>query len=101
MAKRRVKGGKGMRGRSKVALALLAFVVVSAAVVWRRTVGMSNARELDRLAQRRIQLEAQRASLETDIREGASRSHIAPIAERRLDMHIATDSQLVFLPRTP
>jgi membrane protein implicated in regulation of membrane protease activity len=88
-----------MRGRSVVALVLLAFVLVAVAVVWRRTVGIANARELEQLTRRRLQLVAQRGKLLADIREAASRSHIAPIAERRLDMHIATDSQLVLLPR--
>ena len=96
MAKRR---RVAMRGRAVVALALCAFVLVAVAVVWRRTVGMSRGRELATLAQRRIELQAQRAKLESDIREGASRSRLAPLAERHLNMHVATDSQYVILPR--
>jgi cell division protein FtsL len=97
MAKRRVR----LRGRSIVALALLLFVLVAAAVVWRRATGIAAAREIERLAARRLELEAERGELEQDIREAASRSRIAPIAERRLEMRIATDSQLVLLPRQP
>jgi cell division protein FtsL len=82
-----------------VALVLCAFVLAAAAVVWRRTVGIARARELGALAQRRVELEAQRAKLEGDIREAASRSRVAPMAERRLNMHVATDSQYVILPR--
>jgi cell division protein FtsL len=87
------------RGRAVVALLCCAFVLAAAAVVWRRTVGMSRGRELDALAQRRVELLAQRAKLEGDIREAASRSRVAPVAERRLNMHVATDSQYVILPR--
>lgn len=97
MAKRRVR----LKGRSIVALVLLAFLLVAVAVVWRRTVGIATAREIDQLTQQRLQLEAQRGRLLADIREAASRSRLAPIAERRLDMHIATDTQLVILPRQP
>ena len=96
MAKRR---RVALRGRAVVALLLCTFVLAAAAVVWRRTVGMSRARELDALAQRRVELQARRAKLEGDIREGASRSRLAPMAERRLNMRVATDSQYVILPR--
>jgi cell division protein FtsL len=89
----------GSRGRAVVALLLCAFVLAAAAVVWRRTVGMSRGRALDALAQRRLELQAQRAKLEGDIRESASRARLAPQAERRLNMHVATDSQYVILPR--
>jgi cell division protein FtsL len=97
MAKRRVR----LRGRSIVALVLIGFLVVAIGVVWRRTVGVANAREIDRLSQRRLHLEGEKGKLEREIREAASRSRLAPIAERRLDMHVATDTQLVILPRTP
>ncbi|HEU4565548.1 MAG TPA: hypothetical protein VFS05_12890, partial [Gemmatimonadaceae bacterium] len=65
MAKRRVK----LKGRSIIALVLVAFLLVAVAVVWRRTVGIAGARELDQLAQRRLQLEAERGRLLADIRE--------------------------------
>ncbi|MDQ3697177.1 MAG: cell division protein FtsL [Gemmatimonadota bacterium] len=95
MAKRRVT----LRGRWIVAIVLAAFVFVAVGVVWRRTLGVAGAHELDALGQERRQLEAERGSLVADIREAASRSRIAPIAERRLEMRIPNDSQLVFLPR--
>ena len=98
MAKRR---RVALRGRAVVALLLCGFVLAAAAVVWRRTVGMRRGRELDVLAQRRVELEAHRAKLEGDIRETASRSRLAPLAERRLNMRVATDSQYVILPRAP
>ena len=101
MAKRRVGRSTRVRGRSAVAFALLAFRLVAVAVVWRRTIGIANGRELEQLAQRRLELEAQRTKLREDIREATSRARMAPVAERRLEMHVATDSQLVLLRRSP
>jgi hypothetical protein len=37
--------------------------------------------------------------LETAIREASSRTHLQPIAEQRLNMHIPTPDQQVLLPR--
>jgi cell division protein FtsB len=95
MAARRVT----RRGRTWVALALLGFVLVGAGVIWRRAAGIAQARELRELEQRRLQLEAQRAQLESDIRDVSSRSKLAPIVERRLDMHVPNDTQVVIIPR--
>jgi cell division protein FtsL len=94
-ARRRVKP----RGRSWLALALLAFVLVAIAIVWRRGVGMRQTREVEALLRQRLDLEAQRAGLEADIRAALSLARIAPLAERRLGMHVAADSQLVYLAR--
>lgn len=94
MAKRRVRP----RGRAIVAGVLGGFVLVATAVIYRRSDGMSRARELDLLQQRRLQLEGQRAALEGEIRASSSRVRLAPIAERKLGMHVAADSQFVILP---
>ncbi|MBC7789308.1 MAG: hypothetical protein H7Z74_05145 [Anaerolineae bacterium] len=75
-------------------------MLVAMAVIYRRSEGMSRARELDRLQERRLQLEGRRASLQGDIRAASSRVRLAPIAERKLGMRIATDSQYVILPST-
>ncbi len=88
-----------MRGRSVVALALLGFVLTSAAVIWRRAAGVERARELQALEQKRLQLLAQRAKLESDIREASSRSRLAPIVENRLRMRVPNDTQVRILPR--
>lgn len=96
MAKRRVEP----RGRTLVLCVLSCFVLVAMAVIYRRSEGMSRARELDRLQERRLQLEGRRASLQGDIRAASSRVRLAPIAERKLGMRIATDSQYVILPST-
>lgn len=94
MAKRRV----APRGRTVVLCILSCFVLVAMAVIYRRSEGMSRASELDRLQERRLQLEGQRAALQRDVRAASSRGRLAPIAERKLGMRIATDSQYVILP---
>ncbi len=94
MAKRRVKP----RGRTVALCILSCFVLVAMGVIYRRSEGMSGARELDSLQERRLQLEGQRAALQGDIRAASSRVRLAPIAERKLGMHIATDSQYIILP---
>lgn len=96
MASRRVAA----RGRTIVALALLGFVLIAAGVIWRRAAGVSRARELRALEQRRLQLESERAKLVSEIRDAASRGRLAAIAERRLNMHVPSDTQVVILPRT-
>jgi cell division protein FtsL len=95
MAKRRVSG----RGRSTVALLLLAFVLVSTVVIWRRTAGIQRARELRDLERARGDLLAERARLERDIRDASSRARLVPLAERRLGMHLPSDSEIVYLVR--
>ena len=88
-----------MRGRSLVALLLLGFVLVSAGVIWRRSLGLARAREESRLDERRVALEAERAKLEGDIRDATSRAKLARIAEERLHMRIPNDSQVIYLHR--
>jgi cell division protein FtsL len=95
MAKRRVKS----RGRSRLAVALVAFVLVAVIIVWRRAEGVEGERAIEQLAEHRRMLEAERARLESQIREAESLGRIGPIAERRLGMQIATDTVLVTLPR--
>jgi type II secretory pathway pseudopilin PulG len=87
------------RGRSLVALALLAFLIVAGLVVWRRTVGVAESREIAAMQKRVVELEAQRARLEGDIRDLSSRGRLAPLVERRLGMHVPNDTQVVILPR--
>ena len=96
MAKRRVAA----RGRARVALALFGFVLIAAGVIWRRTAGIARSREIRVLEQRRVQLESERAQLESDVRDLSSRSVLAPLVERRLDMHVPNDTQVVILQRS-
>lgn len=88
-----------VRGRSIVAILLVGFVLVTAGVVWRRSAGLSRARDETRLDQRRIALDAERAKLEGDIRDASSRARLAGVAEERLHMRIPNDSQVVYLRR--
>jgi cell division protein FtsL len=95
MAKRRVKG----RGRPIVALLLVGFVLVATGVIWRRSFGIAQSRELRELDKQRLELEAQKARLQGEIRDLSSRAKLAPIAEQRLNMHVPNDSQVIILPR--
>ena len=94
MANRRV----ARRGRSWVALALVGFVLVAAGVILRRSYGITEARAMRDLDRRRAQLTAERAQLESDIRDLSSRARLGPVAEQRLNMHVPHDSQVVILP---
>jgi cell division protein FtsL len=88
-----------MRGRSLVALVLIGFVLVATGVIWRRSFGNARAREQQRLEQQRGALEAERAKLEGDIRDASSRATLAKVAEERLNMHIPSDSLVIYLQR--
>ncbi len=90
---------RGPRGRVVVAAALVAFVLVGAAVVWRRVAGIANARELRALAAQRAQLVAERAALESAVRAAAGRARIGGVAEQRLGMRVPADTQVVILTR--
>jgi len=88
-----------MRGRSLVALVLVGFVLVATGVIWRRSFGNARAREQQRLEQQRAALEAERAKVEGDIRDASSRTSLAKVAEQRLNMHIPSDSLVIYLKR--
>ncbi len=88
-----------MRGRSVVFLALLGFFVVATGVIWRRSLGIAQARQLRELDERRTALEAQEAALEGAIRDASSRATLAPIAEERLGMRIPPESLVIIIPR--
>jgi hypothetical protein len=95
MAKRGVK----WRGRSVVAVTLLAFLGVTTAIVWRRSIGHTEALELQKLSRRMIELQAERAKLQTELVSATSRSRLGPLVEQRLGMRVPADSQIVDLPR--
>ena len=93
------KSGLGMRGRSLVAILLGAFVLIALAIVWRRTIGISQSERLAALDTKRVTLESERARLEAEIRDASSRQNLGSTVERRLGMHVPTDKQVVILPR--
>jgi cell division protein FtsL len=88
-----------VRGRGVIALVLVGFVLVATGVIWRRSVGVAQAREIQSLEQERADLVARRAALEAEIRDATSRARLARIAEQRLGMRVPSDSQVITLPR--
>lgn len=92
MAKRGLK-----RGRWIVAGALVAFVLVSSAIIARRSYGHSEGLEVTALQRRKAALESERVRLDQQIRDASARSVIVPLAERRLGMHLPSESQMIVL----
>ncbi len=86
-------------GRIRFALVLLAFVAVASVVVLRRTYGIAAARELQAMETRRSGLVAERRRLESEIRLASSRARLQPIAEQKLQMHVPSENQVVYLTR--
>jgi cell division protein FtsL len=107
------RGGGGARStgdrrgrrsrRAVVAVVLLGFVLVATGVIARRSYGIDQARTVRDLERRRQALDAQRMQLDGEIREATSRSRLAPIAERRLNMRVPSPEQVIMLtqPRLP
>jgi hypothetical protein len=79
-----------------IAGGLVAFVIVAAAVIARRSYGHSEGRELTSLQRRKAALESERVRLQQQMR-----SVIVPLAERRLGMHLPTESQMIMLRAAP
>ena len=89
----------GGSGRLRFALVLLGFVLTASVVVLRRTYGIAGARELQAMETKRSGLVAERRRLESEIRIASSRARLQPIAEQRLQMHVPTEAQVVYLTR--
>jgi cell division protein FtsL len=89
----------GGSGRLRLALVLLSFVLTASVVVLRRTYGIAGARELQAMETKRSGLIAERRRLESEIRIASGRAHLQPIAEQRLQMHVPTENQVVYLTR--
>lgn len=96
MAAKKVGGGGG---RLRLALILICFLAISGGVILRRSFGISASTELRDLETKRSALIAERLRVEADIRSASSRARIQPIAEQKLQMHVAADSQLIIIPR--
>jgi len=69
--------------------------------VLRRTYGIRAARDLQAMETRRSGLIAERRRLESEISIASSRARLLPIAEQRLQMHVPTEAQVVYLTRGP
>jgi len=83
-----------------VGLTLGAFVLVALAIVWRRTIGISESERLTALDAKRVTLEGERARLESEIRDASAIGTLGAAVEHRLGMHVPTDKQVVILQRT-
>jgi hypothetical protein len=82
-----------LKGRSLVAIGLVAFIAVSSLVVWRRSVGVSTAKALRKAAQEKASLETERTTLRRDINDAQTRNKVIAEAQRRLGLHVAPDAQ--------
>lgn len=74
---------------------LLGFLVVAGAVITRQRAAIEVANRLRKLRTERVTLEARRADLERRIQVASSRSVLIPLAERRLGLHLPSDSEFV------
>lgn len=96
MAKRSVKAGRWI-----VTGGLLGFVIVSAAVIARRSYGHREGTSITALERRKANLESERVRLDQEIRTASSRARLVPIAEQRLGMRMPNEAQIVVLERQP
>ena len=89
------RAGRRMRlkGRSIVAVGLLAFVAVTSLVIWRRSVGVSTAKAMQRALAKKSALEADRITLQRDVRNAQMMQNVVAEAERRLGLHVASETQ--------
>jgi cell division protein FtsL len=77
---------------------LIGFVVVASAVIWRRSYGITQAREMASLDRRMVQLEAERGRLSALIRDESSRTQLGPVVQR-LGMRVPDDPQVRMITR--
>lgn len=87
------------RARARVALGLLAFLVIASGVIARRSAGVARAKQLLELDRRRESLESERAKLVSDIRSASGLGQLMPMVGPKLGMRVPSDSQVVRLPR--
>lgn len=85
--------------RGWVWVALAGFLLVTTGVIWRRSVGIAEARRLQDLARRRDALHNERLKLEGEIRAASSRARLVPLAEQRLGLRLPSASQVIHLTR--
>jgi cell division protein FtsL len=78
---------------------LVGFVLVAVGVIWRRSYGTLQRREIERLEAAKATLEARKATLQRQIRLASSQARLVPIAEQRLHMRFPDDSQILIVDR--
>jgi hypothetical protein len=99
MAATRRTSTRKLKGRSKVAIGLLAFIVVTSVVVWRRSLGVANAKAMQQALIDKRTLLSEVDALEGEIRNAQKRERVIVDAQRRLGLHVAPESQTrVLLP---
>lgn len=95
----RRRGGKGRRPGWLRAGGWLFLLLVSLVVVtWRQTRGLAMERALRELEAERAVAETERVELVRRVEELRSRSRMVRVARERLDMHLPTEAEIVFLP---
>lgn len=82
-----------------MAIVLLSFLVLTSAVVWRKSYGFAEGQRVRELAVRRTELEARRTRLEGDIRSTLTLRGLGAIVERRLGLRLPADTQIILLSR--
>lgn len=90
-ARKRKRGP--VKGRTQVALGLLLFISVCVIVVWRRSIGVSTAREMRDLNRERASLVSHIVTLRSELGSASKRSNITVAAEKRLGLHVPNDWQ--------
>jgi cell division protein FtsL len=95
MAKSRVAPKR--RGRTTVALFLLGFLIVTVAVIARRSWGQALQRDLTGIERTRTQLSGEVIKLDADIRSASSRNRLGPLVESKLGMHGPSTTQVIDL----
>ena len=93
MSAARARRRSPLKGRTIVAIGLAVFIAVTSLVVWRRSVGVANAKEMAKALTEKRSLEAERKTLERELREAQTLGRVVVDAERRLGLHVASDSQ--------
>ncbi|MDQ3388006.1 MAG: hypothetical protein M3483_00735 [Gemmatimonadota bacterium] len=96
---RRVRRSRGTPARTLFVLALLGGALAS--VVWRQTRGNDLQRQIRALGAETAVAESERLLLTTRIQGLQSRARVVRLATERLGMHVAADSEVVFLPLPP
>lgn len=76
-----------------MAFGLLAFIVITSVVVWRRSVGVANAKSMQQALTDKRTLLSEVDALEGEIRNAQKRERVVSDAERRLGLHVAPESQ--------
>lgn len=93
MATARPRKRGPLKGRSLVAIGLLAFVAVTSLVIWRRSVGYATAKAMQQANAEKRALESEKTTLGNQLRDARSRRFVVAEAERRLGLHVATESE--------